>query len=359
MVKEERRLRAEIAGLLDRAEAVDEAEDARYGEEVRGDELPEEFKRREDRLAAIREAKARLEEEQRARDDARGRKPEQARNPKGGRPYKRAYGEPDEKAQSNFTDPESRIMKTSSEGFQQCYNAQTVVEGENQLVVATTVTDNASDQGQLIPMVDAVADTCGEMPRQVLADASYCNERDLKRLEARDIDGMVSLAREGKAGVERRSGQASREGAHGREAGERRGPDTVRTPKVDGGGARRLDQGGDGISKIQLPGPEEGPGRVDPRVPGRSTSSGCTLFRRHETAIVDPRRGPRCFRRSPRPPYAAARPSRSVSDPDPNLSAPESVKPPSALSPSVPSTALPRRKLLGRLLVGGPTRKPT
>ena len=201
MVKEERRLRAEIAGLLDRAEAVDEAEDARYGEEVRGDELPEEFKRREDRLAAIREAKARLEEEQRARDDARGRKPEQARNPKGGRPYKRAYGEPDEKAQSNFTDPESRIMKTSSEGFQQCYNAQTVVEGENQLVVATTVTDNASDQGQLIPMVDAVADTCGEMPRQVLADASYCNERDLKRLEARDIDGYVSLVREGKAGV--------------------------------------------------------------------------------------------------------------------------------------------------------------
>ena len=73
MVKEERRLQAEIA---------------RYGEEVRGDELPEELKRREDRLAAIREAKARLEEEQRARDDAQGHKPGQARNPKGGKPYK-------------------------------------------------------------------------------------------------------------------------------------------------------------------------------------------------------------------------------------------------------------------------------
>ncbi len=201
MAKEERRLQAEIAGLLEEAEAVDAAEDARYGEDVRGDELPEELKRREDRLAAIREAKARLEAEQRAMDDARGRKPGQARNPKGGRPYSREYGEPEERAQSNFTDPESRIMKTSSEGYQQCYNAQTVVDGENQLVVATTVTDNASDQGQLIPMVDAVADAYREMPQQVLADANYCNERDLQELEERGVDGYVSLAREGKAGA--------------------------------------------------------------------------------------------------------------------------------------------------------------
>ncbi len=86
MAREERRLQAEIAGLLEEAEAVDAAEDARYGEEVRGDELPEELKRREDRLAAIREAKARLEAEQRAKDDARGRKPGQKRNPKGASP---------------------------------------------------------------------------------------------------------------------------------------------------------------------------------------------------------------------------------------------------------------------------------
>ena len=109
MVKEELRLKAEIEALVGRAEAVDEAEDERFGEEARGDELPDELKRREDRLAAIREAKARLEAEQRAADDARGRKPGQKRNPKGGSPYKREYGEPDEQAQSNFTDPESRI----------------------------------------------------------------------------------------------------------------------------------------------------------------------------------------------------------------------------------------------------------
>ena len=199
MVKEERRLQAEIGALLKRAEAVDEAEDARYGEDARGDELPEELKRREDRLAAIRAAKARLAAEQRAMDDARGRKPGQSRNPKGGKPYKREYGEPDAKAQSNFTDPESRIMKTSSEGFQQCYNAQTVVDGDNQVVVATTVTDSASDQGQLIPMVDAVRDAFGETPEQVLADAGYCSEPNLQALKERDIDGYVSLAREGTA----------------------------------------------------------------------------------------------------------------------------------------------------------------
>ena len=80
MVKEERRLQAEIGALLKRAEAVDEAEDARYGEDARGDELPEELKRREDRLAAIRAAKARLAAEQRAMDDARGRKPGQVKS---------------------------------------------------------------------------------------------------------------------------------------------------------------------------------------------------------------------------------------------------------------------------------------
>ena len=197
MREEERRLEGQIAGLLEAAEAVDAAEDARFGEDVRGDELPDELKPREDRLAAIRAAKARLEAEQRAKDEARGRKPGQDRNPQGGGPYKRFYGEPDEKAQSNFTDPESRIMKTSSEGFQQSYNAQIAVEGDNQLVAAA-VTASASDQGQLVPMVDALSQTCGGTQEQVLADAGYCNEPNLQALKERDIDGYVPLAREGK-----------------------------------------------------------------------------------------------------------------------------------------------------------------
>ena len=116
MQEEERRLVGEIEALLAAAGDADAAEDARLGADERGDDLPSELRRREDRLAAIRAAKARLEAAQRAADDARGRQPGQDRNPKGGPPYKRAYGEPDEKAQSNFTDPESGIMKTSSEG---------------------------------------------------------------------------------------------------------------------------------------------------------------------------------------------------------------------------------------------------
>ena len=198
MEEEERRLSGEIEALLAAAGEADAAEDARLGADVRGDELPAELRRREDRLAAIRAAKSRLEAQQRAADDARGRQPDQDRNPKGGRPYKWGYGEPDEKAQSNFTDPESGIMKTSSEGFQQCYNAQVAVDGEHQLVVATEVTANASDQGGLLLLLDAVAETVGEQPETVLADAGYSNERDLADLETRGIDGYVSLGREGK-----------------------------------------------------------------------------------------------------------------------------------------------------------------
>ena len=199
MQEEERRLASEVDALLRSADATDVAEDVRLGPEVRGDELPAELRRREDRLAAIRAAKARLEAAQRAADDARGRQPGQTRNPKGGRPYKRAYGEPDEKAQSNFTDPESGIMKTSNEGFQQCYNAQAAVDGEHQLVVATDVTANASDQGGLPVLLDEVEERFDTRPETVLADSGYCNERDLADLETRGVDGYVSVGREDKA----------------------------------------------------------------------------------------------------------------------------------------------------------------
>ena len=199
MLKEEARLREEIQGLLARAGAVDSQEDERYGEQMRGDELPAELQRREKRLAAIEEAKVRLEAAQRAADDARGRKPGQDRPRGGGRPYQRGYGEPEPRAQSNFTDPESQIMNTSTEGFQQCYNAQMVVDEAHQFIVATDVEANASDQGQLLALLDEVNETYGAEPQVVLADAGYCNEADLVALEQRGIDGHVALGREGKA----------------------------------------------------------------------------------------------------------------------------------------------------------------
>ncbi len=89
-------------------------------------------------------------------------------------------------------------MKTSSEGFQQCYNAQLVVEEKNQMIVATAVDRGATDQGQLLPMLDAAAAAVGRMPEEVLADAGYGNEADLAELEARNIRGHVALGREGR-----------------------------------------------------------------------------------------------------------------------------------------------------------------
>ena len=150
MQEEEQRLESEIEALLRQADAVDEAEDGALGRGGSG--------RRSARRSCVGEKsvwrrsgkRRRVWKRRLGRRTTRGVGSRgQDRNPKGGRPYKRAYGEPDEKAQSNFTDPESSIMKTSNEGFQQCYNAQVTVDAEHQLVVATDLTANASDQGEL------------------------------------------------------------------------------------------------------------------------------------------------------------------------------------------------------------------
>ena len=140
MGQEEARLQEEIESLLTKAGAVDAEEDERLGEHFRGEELPQELQRREKRLAAIQAAKARLEAAQRERDDEHGLEPGQDRHPRGGRPYKRAYGEPEAKAQSNFTDPQRQTMKTSSEGFQECYNAQMAVDGQHQISTSKIAT---------------------------------------------------------------------------------------------------------------------------------------------------------------------------------------------------------------------------
>ena len=140
----------------------------------------------------------RLEERQMAADQEAGRKPgdDEPGSGKKGKPFKRPMGEPKPKAQENFTDPESRIMKTSTEGFQQCYNAQAMVDSEARIIVATTVSDNASDVGQLEPTLDAVNNNLGESPGRVLADAGYRSESNLGMLEQRQIDGYVAMGRE-------------------------------------------------------------------------------------------------------------------------------------------------------------------
>ena len=144
----------EIAELCAQAHSTDADEDRLYGADRRGDELPEELQHREDRLEKIRQAKARLEQAQVEADTARGRHEDDERKPpRGGRHYKIDFGVPADEAQSNFTDPESRIMKTA-DGFQQCYNGQLTVDDAFQLSVANTLINNASDNGELIGQVE-------------------------------------------------------------------------------------------------------------------------------------------------------------------------------------------------------------
>lgn len=177
MKEEEARLEAEIQDLLKKAEAVDEEEDQRYGRNKRGDELPKEMAFRESRLKKIREARAALEAEARAAD-------EQTQG-KGGK----ATGAPEDKAQRNFTDPESRIMPApGGKHFEQAYNAQAAVDSANQVIVAAEITDQPSDREQAVPMMKQVKANTGELPRQMSADAGYFSSDAVKDLTADGID---------------------------------------------------------------------------------------------------------------------------------------------------------------------------
>lgn len=170
MQEQEKVIRRQVKELLARAAERDAEEDRRYGKNWRGDELPEELQRRETRLRRIREAKKALAE--RAREEAKA----------AGKPGEEA--QPEAKEPYNFTDPESRIMKSSSEGFVQAYNAQIAVEPALQLIVGQAVTQAANHKEQVEPMVQAVAAQSGQRPKQMPADNGYCSEKNLEYLEA-------------------------------------------------------------------------------------------------------------------------------------------------------------------------------
>ena len=195
MTAEEERLQQEIDALLEQAQATDEAEDEQHGVDRRGDELPAELARRETRLQKIREAKAALEERARqkavehaAKLEAEGRKPR--KNPD--------EAVPKPKDQRNFTDPESKIMKTSNKGFDQCGNAQAVAN-EAQIIVSADVTDQANDSRQVEPMVEqtlANLDAVGveENIDAFTADAGYFSEENVTTLEENDRINEAYLA---------------------------------------------------------------------------------------------------------------------------------------------------------------------
>ena len=185
MLSEEQRLQQEIEQLLQQAQLTDTAEDAEFGANRTGEELPAELSRRETRLLKIREAKAALEAQARAKaaEDAALRAAE-------GRPAPKIAPQdalPDAKDQRNFTDPESKIMKTSNKGWDQCGNAQAVAN-EQQIIVATDVTDQANDCRQVQPMVeqtDANLNDVGvtEPVEAFSLDAGYCSEENITYLE--------------------------------------------------------------------------------------------------------------------------------------------------------------------------------
>ena len=170
MKEKERQLRAEVRELLAQAEAADAAEDAHYGADRRGDELPAELQRRETRLKRIREAKRALEERARQQAEKEGKPSAEVQQAK-----------PADKEQYNFTDPESRLMK-GSEGLVQGYNAQAAVEPGLQLIVGQSVTPAANDKEQIEPMVQVIKQQSGQRPAGILADNGYCSEKNLEYL---------------------------------------------------------------------------------------------------------------------------------------------------------------------------------
>ena len=197
MKTEEARLKQEIARLLAEAKAADEAEDLQHGPDRQGDELPDELARRQGRLARIQEARRLLEErarieaaEEAARRQAEGRSP--PATPPG-------EAVPDPRDQINFTDAESRIMKASNKGWDQCGNAQAVTN-EHQIILAADVTDQANDVRQAVPMADqtrANLDAAGieEAIKAMLGDAGYYSETNATDLKRRGIEASLATER--------------------------------------------------------------------------------------------------------------------------------------------------------------------
>jgi transposase len=179
MVDEAARLRAQVEQMLAESDAIDAAEDEKYGSDKRGDELPAELANRKTRLKKIQEAKAALEAEARAKHERTGR----------------GKSTPAAKAQRNFTDPESRIMPNSDKAYIKAYNAQLAVDADHQVIVAADVVQASNDKQQLIPMVEAVVDNCEEIPDAVTADAGFWSNANARRMEYYEIEALIAPER--------------------------------------------------------------------------------------------------------------------------------------------------------------------
>ena len=199
MLKAEAELKAQIAVLLNRAKAADEAEKNEPDLDI-----PAEIARRQDRLQAIEQARMRLEQRQREADLQKGRDDDDDRRrrgksgkPVGGR-YKRDFGKPEATAQENFTDSDSRIMKRAGGGFDASYNAQSAVDEANHIIVAAELTNVGADAAELPKLLQAIETDLGDAPRQVLADTGYRSEAVFEQFAQGRTELVVALGREGK-----------------------------------------------------------------------------------------------------------------------------------------------------------------
>ena len=200
MKKREAELKAEVDRWLEAAEAADAEDDRLYGDK-RGDEMPDWVADKQKRLQKIREAKAALEAETKAAAEEEERRRKQAEQKrlaehrkKSGRTPAPPKTEPDGKTQRNFTDPQSRILKTK-DGYIQGYNAQAAVDGTVQIIVAHGLTHSMSDHDQLVPLMDGVEQNLGRKPKEVSADAGYLSEANLAALADRKIGAYIATGR--------------------------------------------------------------------------------------------------------------------------------------------------------------------
>jgi hypothetical protein len=215
MQKEVERLREDIEVLVTQASQQDEAEDAALGSR-RGDELPAELARREERIATIEAAMQRLEAQ--AKTEARAERQRRAEaeaerkrrgQPRRGKAPKPVEDTPDAKAQMSFTDPELRIMRTNNKGWDYCGNAQVSVDGTCQIIVACDVTDAPNDKQQAAPLAQATQATlvqAGIEPPQDEAgkaqaipatlDNGYYSEAAVEALETLGFDPYIATARQ-------------------------------------------------------------------------------------------------------------------------------------------------------------------
>ena len=251
--------RPRSSGRLSAAEAADAEEDRAFGRDKSGEELPKWVADKKKRVEKIRAAKAELEAEAKAAAAAKAKaQAEERRQAEGrkkpGRPAAPPSEEPDPKAQKNFTDPESRIMKTK-DGFIQGYNAQAAVDATAQVIVAHGLDAKQSDQHQLAPMADAIEANLGKKPTQLSADAGYCSDANLTAMEEREHRRLYRAgAGQARRGRRRRRRPRRR---HARKNQGRRALQPLPLKKAAARAGVRTDQAGARLPSVSLRGVEK------------------------------------------------------------------------------------------------------